>query len=73
LRKTAHNFHADAIKAALDSRITIYSIGYPRSVALSVGLQSLRRLADESGGKFIAADIKLDVPEEFFLESFTSI
>ena len=66
-------FHADAIKAALDSRIAIYSIGYPRSVALSVGLQSLRRLADESGGRFTAADSTLNLPEEFFLESFTSI
>jgi hypothetical protein len=66
-------FHADAIKAALDSRIAIYSIGYPRSVALSVGLQSLRRLADESGGRFTPVDNKLNLPEAFFLESFTSI
>lgn len=66
-------FHADAIQVALESRVAIYSVGYPRSVALSVGLQSLRRLSDESGGHFIAADSNFDLPEDFFLDSFAQM
>ncbi|MFT5448915.1 MAG: hypothetical protein ACI9DC_004101 [Gammaproteobacteria bacterium] len=66
-------FHADAIQTALEKRIAIYSVGYPRSVALSVGLQSLRRLSDESGGNYVAADGNLDLPEGFFLDSFSQM
>jgi hypothetical protein len=66
-------FHADAIRTALNSRIAIYSIGYPRSVALSVGLQSLRRLAEETGGQYIAADNALNLPGEYFGAPFTTI
>lgn len=48
--------HADVVKAALAGDIAIVSLGYPRSVALSVGLQSLRRLSDETGGLYRAAE-----------------
>lgn len=66
-------FHADAVQVALENRIAIYSVGYPRSVTLSVALQSLRRLSDESGGSFIAADSNLELPEEFLLDSFSKM
>jgi hypothetical protein len=66
-------FHADAIQTALEHHIAIYSVGYPRSVSLSVGLQSLRRLAEESGGGFTTADDNLELPEEFFLDSFSEM
>jgi hypothetical protein len=59
-------FHRDAVDAALDARITIHAIGYPRSVALSVGLQSLRRLADETGGRFVATSAAFALPDRFF-------
>jgi len=66
-------FHADAVRTALNNHIAIYSIGYPRSVALSVGLQSLRRLADETGGQYIAADNALNLPDDYFGAPFTTI
>ena len=48
--------HDDVIAAARKRRIIISSIGLPRSVSQSVALQTLRRLADETGGKYIQAD-----------------
>lgn len=66
-------FHADAIRVALEHHIAIYSIGYPRSVALSVGLQSLRRLADETAGQFVDTDARLNLPDEFFIGPFRAI
>lgn len=58
-------FHRDAVDAALEHRVTIHAIGYPRSVTLSVGLQSLRRLAEETGGWFVAADTAFALPAGF--------
>ena len=66
-------FHRDAVKAALDARITIHTIGYPRSVALAVGLQSLRRLADETGGRFVAANAAFVLPDGFFDSSLVGV
>jgi hypothetical protein len=49
-------FHHDVVAAARKDRIVISAIGYPRSVLQSVALQTLRRLAEETGGVFIPAD-----------------
>ncbi len=59
-------FHDDAVAEALTHRIAVYGMGYPRSVPLSVGLQSLRRLAEETGGRFVAASATFDLPDAFF-------
>lgn len=45
-------FHQDVVRAARQSGIIINSIGYPRSVALSVALQTIRRLSDDTGGLY---------------------
>lgn len=59
-------FHQDVVDAARSAGVIIYGIGYPRSLKESVGLQSLRRLADETGGHYVAADEFGVLPAEFF-------
>ncbi len=49
-------FHSDIIKMARKQSIVINSIGYPRSVSLSVALQTLRRLSEETGGSYLETD-----------------
>ncbi len=48
--------HADVVDLAKVHDVTIHSIGYPRSVAQSVALQTIRRLSDESGGIYVQAN-----------------
>ena len=45
--------HADVVDLAKVHDVTIHSIGYPRSVAQSIALQTIRRLSDESGGIYV--------------------
>ncbi len=67
-------FHADAVAEALRYGIAIYGIGYPRSVSLSVALQSLRRLAEETGGRYVAASAgDLALPEGWFATPFRAM
>ncbi len=66
-------FNEDVVREALRQDIVIYGLGYPRSVARSVGLQSLRRLADETGGRFIAANQSQDLPESFLAAPFMNL
>lgn len=55
-------FHSDVIKLAKNSGVVINSIGYPRSVSLSVSLQTIRRLSEETGGNYIETDMNYDLP-----------
>lgn len=55
-------FHSDVIKAARKFGVVINSIGYPRSVSLSVSLQTIRRLSEETGGNYIETDMTYDLP-----------
>ena len=66
-------FHHDVVKAANEAGVIITSLGYPRSVALSVGLQTLRRLSDETGGLFIETDMTFRLPDEFLNNPMSSI
>ncbi|RKZ49600.1 MAG: hypothetical protein DRQ48_07475 [Gammaproteobacteria bacterium] len=66
-------FHNDVIQAAKDAGIIITSIGYPRSVPQSVSLQTLRRLSEETGGKYIEADNQFNIPVDFLNQPFTSL
>ena len=43
------------IASARDHNITIYGFGYARTASAAVGLQTLRRLSEETGGSFIEA------------------
>jgi len=48
--------HEDVVSAARDAGVIIHGVGYPRSVAQSVALQTIRRLSDETGGLYVQAD-----------------
>jgi hypothetical protein len=48
--------HEDVVNLARERHVTIHSIGYPRSVAQSVALQTMRRLSDETGGLYVQSD-----------------
>lgn len=58
-------FNSDVVKYARKSGIIINSIGYPRSVSLSVALQTLRRLSEETGGKFFETKTDFEIPDTF--------
>ena len=66
-------FHNDVVNAARKAGIIIISIGYPRSVAQSVSLQTLRRLSEETGGIFIEANYQFDIPAKFLHQPFASL
>ena len=66
-------FHQDVIRAARKAGVIINSIGYPRSIALSVALQTLRRLSEETGGVFIEADNSFNLPAAFLDSPFDNI
>ncbi len=58
-------YHEDVVRAARRGGISIVSLGFPRSVARSVALQSLRRLSHETGGAYLEADLNGRLPEGF--------
>lgn len=66
-------FHNDVVKAAKEAEIVITSMGYPRSVSQSVGLQTIRRLSEETGGVFIESDSHYDIADTILQNLFTSI
>lgn len=49
-------FHQDVINVARSNNVIINSFGFARTIALSVALQSLRRLSEETGGSYYEAD-----------------
>ncbi len=57
-------FHTDVIKAARKHGVVINSIGYPRSVSLSVSLQTIRRLSEETGGNYFETDMRHELPSD---------
>lgn len=57
-------FHQDVVSAAQARGITIVGFGYPHSPAQAVALQALRRLSEDTGGVFLAADASGRVPRE---------
>ena len=48
-------FHQDVINVARSNNVIINSFGFARTTALSVSLQSLRRLSEETGGSYYEA------------------
>ncbi|MFQ5660827.1 MAG: FHA domain-containing protein [Gammaproteobacteria bacterium] len=66
-------FHQDVIKAAREAGVIINGLGYPRSVSLSVALQTLRRLSEETGGLYVEADNRFDLPDAFLESPFDNI
>jgi len=66
-------FHQDVVAAARSARVIINSLGYPRSAALSVALQNLRRLSDETGGEFIESNQAFELPSSFLNAPYKNI
>ena len=66
-------FHNDVVNAVRKAGIIITSIGYPRSVAQSVSLQTLRRLSEETGGIFVEANYQFDISPHFLHQPFASL
>lgn len=52
----------DVIKAAQEAGVSINGLGYSRTVEGTRAFQSLIRLAEETGGRFIPADRKYELP-----------
>ena len=52
------------VTRAKQNNIIIYGFGYAQSASAAVGLQTLRRLSEESGGQFIEADLNAALPAE---------
>lgn len=66
-------FHHDVVTAARENGIIINTFGFPRSRALSVSLQTLRRLSEETGGSFVEADINFDLPDAYMNSPYDNI
>ena len=65
--------HQDVSDAARAAGVVIHGLGYPRSVAQTVALQTLRRLADETGGLFVQADaVDYTLPPDVFARLFAA-
>ncbi len=59
-------FHSDVIARARNQRVVINGIGYARSVPLSVALQTVRRLSEETGGRYIEANSAYELPDSIY-------
>jgi hypothetical protein len=66
-------FHEDVVNVSRRYGVVINSLGFPRSIPLSVALQTLRRLSEETGGIFLEADENFDLPNPFISRPYTNI
>ncbi len=66
-------FHYDVVAAARAAGVTVFSIGYPSSVPLSVWLQSLRRLAEETGGLYTDTGQEFELGQDFIPDALASL
>ena len=48
-------------------------MGYPRSTVLSVALQTLRRLSEETGGIYVESDVNYDLPRGFLDDPYANV
>ncbi len=66
-------FHQDVVRAARRAGVAVYGFGYPQSTALSVALQTLRRLSEETGGLFAAADVGGAMADRYLTRPYGSM
>ena len=66
-------FHQDVIRAARRANVIINSLGYPRTIALSVALQTIRRLSEETGGIYVEADNNFNLPDAYLFDPYSNI
>lgn len=48
-------FHRDVVQAAVKNFISLYTVGYADNAGLTVSLQTLRRLSEDTGGQYLPA------------------
>ena len=58
-------YHRDVVEAARAAGVVVHTLGYARSVSLSVALQTLRRLAEETGGLYSVASASAPLSSAF--------
>lgn len=66
-------FARDVIEAARTGDVVVNSIGFAATPHESTHLQSLRRLSDETGGDFVAADDEGALPASFLEAPFRAV
>lgn len=69
---TAYSLN-DAVNAARDANVIIFGFGYSNKASKAVNLQTLRRLAEETGGHFVQAQNGLSLPLNALAESFKMV
>lgn len=65
-------FHDDVINVARRHGVIINSLGFPRSTALSVALQTVRRLSEETGGRYVESDNSYALAADFLAAPFAN-
>ena len=66
-------FNEDVVRVARDADVSVHSLGFARTPGQHTGLQSLRRLSEETGGLFVEATPDLKLPPHFLQNPFATI
>jgi hypothetical protein len=66
-------YHADVINVARRHDVVINSLGFARSTPLSVSLQTLRRLSEETGGMYFEANTNFELPNDVMIRPLANI
>jgi hypothetical protein len=69
---TAYKFE-DAVTAGRATGVAVYTFGFARTPAQVAALKSLQRLAEDTGGRFYAADDKFGLPPAALVEPLDSL
>ncbi len=60
----------DAAKSILNARIALVGLGFATRPSQTPALQTMARLAEDTGGEFVAADQSYQLPSEFMAAPF---
>lgn len=63
----------DVIAAGRAAEVTIYGFGFARTPAQSVALQNVRRLAEDTGGRYFVADAQNNLSPAALTEPFVAL
>ncbi|MDF3074159.1 MAG: signal peptide protein [Alphaproteobacteria bacterium] len=63
----------DVIAAGRAAEVTVYGFGYARTPAQSVALQNIRRLAEDTGGRYFSADAQNNLAADALSEPFAAM
>lgn len=65
-------FHEDVVREAVDAGVAIFGVGLATDPARPT-LANLRRLAEATGGRFVASNARLELPADFVAAPFASL